>query len=317
MDLEKLLATENLCINDNLAPCIASCPIHVDVKGFIEQIQKGDFKSAYKILQKRMPMAKIIARVCDHPCYDSCVRNNKGGSVLISDLEKAVVEYGANAKIKKLPIRDNYKNVAIVGGGISGLTCAIDLRSKGYSVTIFEKDNTLGGRLREKDEDIIPSSILKEEIDNIQKSGVQIKKGMIISNVDIDKLKSDYKAIYIGTGDWDEKLDVDNTTFQTQTEGVFCGGRIVTGNESIILSVSTGRRAAISIDRYINKKSLVALRDNEVPYKTKLKVDTKNINDYKQVEINTKDDAILEAKDAYRVSVINVTRHAHTFNMKK
>jgi NADPH-dependent glutamate synthase beta subunit-like oxidoreductase len=296
MNLEKILATENLCINDNLAPCIASCPIHVDVKGFIEQIQKGDFKSAYKILQKRMPMAKIIARVCDHPCYNSCVRNNKGGSVLISDLEKAVVQYGANAKIKKLPIRDNNKKVAIIGGGISGLTCAIDLRSKGYLVTIFEKDNTLGGRLRKKTEDIIPSSILEEEIDNIQKSGIQIKKGKTISRLDIDKLKCDYEAVYIGTGNWEEKLDVDNTTFQTQIKGVFCGGRIVTGNESIILSVSTGRRSAISIDRYINKKSLVALRDNEGSYKTKLKVDTKDIDDCKQVVINTKEDAILEAK---------------------
>ena len=130
MNLEKLLAKQELCINDNPPSCLATCPIHVDVKGFIEQVQKGDFEEAYKILQKRMPMAKVISRVCDHPCESVCVRKDKGGSISINNLEKAIVEYGKNLKKRSLPIPDNNKKVAIIGGGISGLTCGIDLRKK-------------------------------------------------------------------------------------------------------------------------------------------------------------------------------------------
>ena len=48
MDLKKLLETEQLCINDNLPPCTATCPIHVDIKGFMEQIQIGNFEKSYK-----------------------------------------------------------------------------------------------------------------------------------------------------------------------------------------------------------------------------------------------------------------------------
>ncbi len=296
MDLKKLLETEQLCINDNLPPCTATCPIHVDIKGFMEQIQIGNFKKAYEILQKRMPMAKVIARVCDHPCQNACVRKHKGGSILISDLERAVIEYGSSANIRSIPIPDNYKKVAIVGGGISGLICAIDLRKKGYTVAIFEKESNLGGRLRAKIGGNLPSNVINEEIENIKKSGVDIKTGTYISQLDIDKMKSEYEAVYIGTGKWEEKLDIDKVTFQTQIDGVFAGGRIITGNDSIILSVSTGRRAAISMDRYINGKSITALREKEGSYETELKVDVEDIVTESQVSVITKEDAILESK---------------------
>ena len=98
MDLEKLLAKRELCINDNPPSCVATCPIHVDVKGFMEQVQNKNFEKAYNILEKRMPMSRVIARVCDHPCENVCVRKEKGGSISISEVEKAIVEYGFHKK---------------------------------------------------------------------------------------------------------------------------------------------------------------------------------------------------------------------------
>lgn len=300
MDLEKLLAKQELCINDNPPSCLATCPIHVDVKGFIEQVQKGDFEEAYKILQKRMPMAKVISRVCDHPCENVCVRKDKGGSISINNLEKAIVEYGKNLKKRSLPIPNNNKKVAIIGGGISGLTCGIDLRKKGYTVIIFEKSDTLGGRLKELVGDILPENILKEEIEDIRRLGIKIKTGVAISQEDLKEFKDDYEAIYIGTGKWEDNLKVDTITFETGIDGVFCGGRIATESDSIILSVSTGRRAATSIDRYIQKTSLTAIREKEGSYETDLKVDISDIIEKNRIapssNIYTKEEAIEEAK---------------------
>lgn len=300
MDLEKLLAKQELCINDNPPSCVAMCPIHVDVKGLTEQIQNEDFQEAYKILNKKMPMAKVISRVCDHPCQNVCVRKDKGGGISIGNLEKAAAEYGDAVKKKNLPIPDNNKKVAIVGGGVSGLTCAIDLRKKGYTVTVFEKGERLGGRLREFIGSLLPESVLDEEIEGIKKLGVNIKTEATISQDDIKGLREEYEAVYIGTGKWEDEIEFDDVTFEMKSDGVFCGGRIVTGNNSIILSVSTGRRAAVSIDRYIQKKSLTALRENEGSYETKLKVDTSGVLDEPEVipssDIFTKEEAALEAK---------------------
>lgn len=300
MDLDKLLAKQELCINDNLPSCVAMCPIHVDVKGFMEQIQKEDFQEAYNILQKRMPMAKVISQVCDHPCQNVCVRKDKGGDISIGDLEKAVAQYEGTVKKRSLPIPDNNKKVAIIGGGISGLTCAIDLRKKGYTVTIFEKNKELGGRLRRFVGDLLTEKVLEEEIEDIKKLGVEIKTGVTISQEDIKGLREKYEAIYIGTGKWEVEFKIDGITFETGIDGVFCGGRIAIGNDSIILSVSTGRRAAISMDRYIQKTSLTALRKEEGSYKTELKVDTSDVSEEPKIvpssDVYTKEEAILEAK---------------------
>ena len=91
MDLEKLLSVQEKCINDNPPACNTECPIHVDVKGIILEIRKGNFEEAYRILKKRMPFTNIIGLVCDHPCENSCVTNIDGKAISIHELEKAAI----------------------------------------------------------------------------------------------------------------------------------------------------------------------------------------------------------------------------------
>ena len=155
MDLEKLLSVQEKCINDNPPACNTECPIHIDIKGLILEIRKGNFEEAYRILKKRMPFTNIIGLICNHPCEAYCVTNVEGKAISIHELEKAVVIYGGNAKIKTLPIPKNYKKIAVIGGGISGITCASDLNQKGYSVDIFEKENSIGGSLLKVSEEIL------------------------------------------------------------------------------------------------------------------------------------------------------------------
>ena len=300
MDLEKLLAKRELCINDYPPSCVATCPIHIDVKGFMGQVQNGNFEKAYDILEKRMPMARVIARVCDHPCENACVRKDKGGSIAIGEIEKAIVEYGYHKNKKEFPVPSNNRKIAIIGGGISGLTCAIDLEKKGYSVTIYEKENRLGGRLNDLVGDTIPEEILMEEIENIKKTRIKIKIETEISKFDIEKLKNEYEAIYIGTGKWESQLKIDSLTLATELEGIFAGGRIATKGDSIILSISTGRSAAISIDRYVQDTSITAYRENESSYKTKLEVDIRDLEEEPRIipssKIYSKEEAIKEAR---------------------
>ena len=76
-------------------------------------------------------------------------------AISIHELEKAAIIYGGKAKIKTLPIPKVNKKIAVIGGGISGITCACDLNQKGYSVDIFEKENRIGGSLLKVSEQIL------------------------------------------------------------------------------------------------------------------------------------------------------------------
>lgn len=276
MNLEKLLSIQDRCINDNPPACNTQCPIHVDVKGFISEIKKGNFEEAYKILNKRIPLTKVFGLICDHPCEASCIANIDGKAISIHELEKAAVTYGSGAKIKKLPMPKVNKKIAVIGCGISGITCAYDLNQKGYIVDIFEKENTAGGSLLKISEQTVKSELIQEEINNLKELGVDIKLNYEITPVKLKSMIEEYDAVYIGTGSWEDKLSINETTMQTEIEKVFAGGKIITGCESVIQSVYTGRCAAVSIDRFVYNKSLSALREKEGPYKSILQVDTEN-----------------------------------------
>ncbi len=175
MDLNKLLETGNRCIHDEPPVCAACCPVHMDVTAFIDEMEKGDFKKAYKIMEKRIPFARIIGSICDHPCEKVCVRKNAGGTIRISELEKAAVEYGYSPPKKALPLPKNAGKVAVIGGGISGITAAFDLDKKGFQVTIYEKSDRLGGRIWDYEGEVLKKECIEEELQVLEKQGINIK----------------------------------------------------------------------------------------------------------------------------------------------
>lgn len=299
MDLEKLLSVQEKCINDNPPACNTECPIHVDVKGLIGEIKKENFEEAYKILKKRMPFTNVIGLVCDHPCEASCVTNIEGKAISIHELEKAAVIYGGKAKIKTLPIPKVNKKIAIIGGGVSGITCALDLNQKGYETDIFEKESQIGGALLKVSEEILEPKLIQEEITKLEDLGIEIKLNYEVNHGNIQNIIEEYDAVYIGTGIWNGNFKVDEVTLQTEIDKIFVGGKLVSGSESIIQSVFTGRIAAVSIDRFVQKKSLTALRGKEGAYKSILQVEIENDSILSRIEPEnitfTKEEAVLEA----------------------
>lgn len=284
MDLNKLLSKQDLCIEDKPSACIAACPIHMDIKTFIEEIEKSDFKKAYKVMAKKMPFMRIIGRICDHPCENACVRNKLGGAVNIHELEKAVVKLGFSSNKRTIPIPKNGRKVAVVGAGISGITAAYDLDKKGYEVTIYEKSEKVGGRLWDFEGKQLSKELIEEELQVINKGNIKINLNHPVDLVELEKILGMYDAVFIGTGSWEEELKVNTETFQVGDTALFAGGRIVNKNNSVIFSVSSGRRAVVSIDRYLQKVSLTAARENEGAYETPLKLKLDNIESIEAIK---------------------------------
>jgi len=293
----------------------------VDVKALAEEIEKGDFVKVYKILEKKLPFPRILGRICDHPCEDVCVRESIGGAIEISQLETAAVIYGYTPPKKMLPVPKNKKKIAVIGGGLSGLTAAVDLEKKGYEVTIYEKSNKLGGQIWAYTEKV-SKDIIEDEINNIEKKGIQILYNTPVDPQALQNLLLEYDAIYLGTGTWNEDLHINPVTFQVDEISVFVGGRLATKKNSVIFSASTGRRAAISIERYLKGVSMTASRDLEGSFETPLKMNLDGIPEKeatkKSGEIYNEEEAVKEAKRCLKCQCSkckDVCTHLQEFNI--
>lgn len=275
MDQKELRKLEQQCIQEEPPYCTATCPIHVDVRGFVQRIREGNWTGALKILDKTMPFPGILGRICDHPCQDRCFRNQAGEAIAIGLLERVCVESTQTGKkIPPLPKRD--KAAAVLGAGLSGLTAAWDLIRKGYAVTLFESENRLGGRLREIDEAILPRKIIDQDSAILADYGVEIVTGYPLNPDAIQEIIQKYDAVYLA-------LDAENVPYTgfavepdphtrtTAREGFFAGGAALGKKEfSPITLVAQGRWAATSIDRYLQNVSPSAGREKEGSYETRL-----------------------------------------------
>ena len=131
MDLQKLLALEEQCIQNQPPACNAACPVHVDARALAAAIAAGDFTEARRVFTQAVPFPHVIARCCDAPCQLACVREQVGGAIRIRDLERAAMEYGENPAPATAARRQKPGRVAVVGAGLSGLSAAYELARKG------------------------------------------------------------------------------------------------------------------------------------------------------------------------------------------
>lgn len=322
MDKEKLRKTGDRCIYDEPAACTAWCPLHIDVAAFTAEMEKGDFNKAYKILEKRMPFARVLGMICDHPCESVCVREAAGGAINVSELEKAAVTYGYTPPKRTLSIPKNAGKVAVIGGGLSGISAALELDRKGFKVTIYEKSDRLGGRLWDYEGRNLDKSILEEELEIINRLNIDAFLNSSISQNELKEIINENKAVFLGTSEWDEDLQINPETFQVMSSPIFAGGRLLNKNGSVILSVSSGRRAASSIERYVKGISMMAERGGEGSFETPLKYDLDGIEKAAPVvktdDIYSKDEAISEAKRCLKcrcTKCIDPCSHMKKFNM--
>lgn len=297
MDLEQLQAMEAKCTQENLPRCIAACPIHVDARGMMTAVRKGDFAEGYALFAKTAPFPGIISRVCDHPCQEACKRAEVEDGLAINALERACRDFNTKPLNENSWIPHKDKKVAVVGAGISGLTVALQLARKGYKLTVFEAGHEFGGRLLKIPEAKLPRQIIAEDFAILTKLGVQAKFGVTVSNnagadVLFNDLLTEFDAVYLGPGqvkaadlglglemDSDGCIRIDPVTLSTSMPQVFVGGsyRQDKSDLSLINAVSDGQSAVISIDRALQGVSLTVNRTQGGSLPTRLFTSTEGV----------------------------------------
>ena len=276
MDQQQLRDLEYRCIQEQPPECTAACPIHVDARAFIGHVSKGAWNEAWKVLRRTMPFPGIIGRICDAPCQERCKRGKAGDPIQMGALERKCVSImPPKQAVLPLPARD--KRVAVIGGGLSGLTVAWDLSRKGYRVDLFEPGPRLGDSVLKKHPEV-PPEVAAEELSILEKLKVRIHLEADVDDpIFPEKCRNEFDAVYlsleaVAPGNWglerDEsgRLKIDAPLQFTSHEKVFAGGRA----DSVIMGTAEGRWAATSMDRFLQNVSLTAGREKDGPFETRL-----------------------------------------------
>lgn len=175
----------------------------------IKHFKEGKVKEAGEFLFKNNPLSVVCSLVCDYDrqCEGHCVLGRKGQPVHISSIENYISEACLdNMEIECAPL--NGKMVAVIGGGPAEITIALEMRKKGYEVTIFDAKDKIGGVLRYGIPEFrLPKSILDRYAKKLRSVGINIRPNTTIGGaLEIKDLLIDgYKAIFIGTGVWSPK----------------------------------------------------------------------------------------------------------------
>lgn len=222
--------------------CEETCPIHLDIRGYVGLIADGRFKEALDLIRQKLPFPATIGRICPHPCEEKCNRSYQDKALCIRDLKRFVADSDDEATLPK--IQPNGKKVAVVGGGPAGLTCAHDLAMLGYGVMVFEALPVAGGMLAVGIPQYrLPRDILNKEIDFVKKLGVEIKTNVRIGkDISFDDLFTQgFQAAFIAVGAHkDQKLRVPNEEAPGVVSGVDFLRDIALGKE-----VNVGARVGI------------------------------------------------------------------------
>jgi len=203
---EQAMEEARRCLQCANPPCMAGCPVNVNIPGFLALVVDGDFQGAVNMIKKTNALPAITGRVCPQEvqCEGVCVLNKKFEPVGIGRLESFVADWEAKQgkiSIPEAPTQSG-KKVAIVGSGPAGLTAAADLTRMGHEVDVFEALHEPGGVLVYGIPEFrLPKAIVKREVDYVKSLGAKVQLDFIVGAVaTLDELLEKYDAILLGTG---------------------------------------------------------------------------------------------------------------------
>ena len=237
-------------VETGTAPCKTNCPAHIAVQGYIKLAAQGIYQEALELIKKENPFPAICGRVCPKFCEDACTRGDIDDPIAIDDIKKFIAEQDMKAEHRFVPKMVNQigkmypQKIAVIGAGPAGLSCAYYLAVKGYPVTVFEKEDKLGGMLTLGIPGFrLDKAVVNAEIDILRELGVEFKTGVEVGkDVSLPQLRAEgYKAFYLGIGaSRGAKLGVPGE----ELAGVFTGIDFLR-DVNLEKPVSIGKRVAV------------------------------------------------------------------------
>jgi len=231
------------CYDTGTAPCKTACPAHIAVQGYLKLAAQGKYREALQLIKRENPFPAVCGRICNRRCEDACTRGTVDQAVAIDEVKRFIAQQDLDAATRFVPEKVIPKvdgafdqQIAIIGGGPAGLSCAYYLAEKGYRPTVFEKERRLGGML----ENGLPSfrlekDVVQAEIDVLREMGVQFRCGVEVGkDVTIAQLREQgYQGFYVAVGlQSGGKLNIPGGDAQGVTAGIDFMRRVNGGQET-------------------------------------------------------------------------------------
>jgi NADH-quinone oxidoreductase subunit F len=222
------------CESLYMALCENSCPLHMNIPGYIELIKEDRLEEAFELTLRDNPIPGTIGRICHFHCQMRCRREQLDEPVsqgeihryLADTMYKLGKENDIYNKLIKEKLPTTGKQIAVVGAGPAGLTAAYYLVRLGHAVTIYDALPEAGGVVRFGIPQYrLPKSVLQKEVLFIKKLGVQFKFNQRLGdNLSLEMLKNEFDTVYLAIGAW---KDIDLKIQGENAKGVFAGTEIL------------------------------------------------------------------------------------------
>ncbi|MBS4538037.1 FAD-dependent oxidoreductase [Clostridium sp. D2Q-11] len=202
--LDKMRDIVDNCMGEEVPYCEATCPMHTDVKGYVNLIAEKRYEDAIKLIREKLFLPASLGRVCAHPCEENCKRETEYRQPMaIAALKRFVADNFDKEELWNLDKKENNnKKVAVIGAGPAGAQAALDLVMEGYSVTVYDRLPVYGGMMRVGiPEYRLPRNIIDFEYSLLEKLGVEFKMGVEVGkDISFDELKENHDGVIIAVG---------------------------------------------------------------------------------------------------------------------
>ena len=205
------------CMDCGTPFCNNGCPVNNIIPDFNNLVYAQDWQDALEVLHSTNNFPDFTGRICPAPCEAACTLNIDKSPVGIKSIEHAIIDRGwENGWVKpQVAAQKTGKKVAVVGGGPAGMAAAQQLARAGHSVTVFEKNDRVGGLLRYGIPDFkLEKSHIDRRIEQMQAEGVEFRTGVVVGDWPADskvtnwardsisarQLQKDFDAVLLTTG---------------------------------------------------------------------------------------------------------------------
>ncbi|MEQ3663819.1 MULTISPECIES: glutamate synthase subunit beta [unclassified Olleya] len=192
------------CMDCGIPFCHSGCPLGNLIPDFNDKVYKGKWKEAAEILHKTNNFPEFTGRLCPAPCEEACVLGINEDPVTIENIEKNIVETAFNEGwiVANPPKIRTEKTVAVIGSGPAGLAAAQQLNRAGHTVTVFERDEKVGGLLRYGIPDFkMEKTVIDRRVAVLEEEGITFKTNAHVGvNIDANQLKDDFDAVVLCGG---------------------------------------------------------------------------------------------------------------------
>jgi len=199
------------CMDCGIPFCHQGCPVNNIIPDWNDLVWKGEWERAIVVLHSTNNFPEFTGRICPAPCQEACTLNIDGEPVTIKTIECAIVDKAwENDWIRPLPAEHKTgRKVAVVGSGPAGMSCAQQLGRAGHDVTLFEKNDRIGGLLRYGIPDFkMDKRYIDRRVEQMEAEGVTFRPDTHIgADISTQQLMNDFDAIAL-TGGSEQSRDL-------------------------------------------------------------------------------------------------------------